>query len=135
MILITVIIGSVVLSATVIAGFLISSELRQANNAISSGMAVFAADSGVEKALLEYYRGGDVFNLKEGSPKNEIKFNEIVLLNNARAVSSLKCVGEDKITKVDCTNNDLVYGFIVRSIGTLNNTERILETLYVTRYN
>jgi hypothetical protein len=48
-------IGGAILGATAIAGFLTLYELRSGNDTQNSAKAIFAADSGVEYALFNYY--------------------------------------------------------------------------------
>ncbi len=142
MILITIITGFIVLSATVIAGFLMHMELRQSNDAITSGMAVFATDAGLEAALGCYYLNENVFRIS-GAPSGNcgifedgvLTLNELLVLGNSASYKAkLWCVGADRISSVDCTENDLVYGLRVRSFGTADRTERLLETFYQVRY-
>jgi hypothetical protein len=141
MILITIITGFIILSATVIAGFLMHMELRQSNDAITSGMAVFATDAGLEDALRCYYLGTNVFGIEGASSagcgtleNGSIKNIAGSLGNRASYKANLWCVGADRLTQVDCTKNDLVYGLRIRSFGVADRTERLLETFYLVRY-
>lgn len=56
MILSVLLISSAVLAAASLAGLLILFQLRQATDAESSAKAVFAADSGIERALFARYQ-------------------------------------------------------------------------------
>ncbi len=49
--------GGAMLGVTTIAGLLILFQLRQAGNSANSARAIFAADSGVEYALFDFYCG------------------------------------------------------------------------------
>ena len=142
MILITIITGFIILSATVIAGFLMHMELRQSNDAITSGMAVFATDAGLEDALRCYYLDANIFRIQGASVSGSCGrlenggIKDIVgsLGNRASYKANLWCVGADRLTPVDCTKNDLVYGLRIRSFGVADRTERLLETFYLVRY-
>lgn len=138
MILITIITGFLIITGSVIAGFLMYSQLKGSSDAVESGMAVFATDAGVEEALYTYYKTTNPFgiNLNDGSGGSEMLVNiSPSLTNNASAKAKLWCVGADRRTQVDCKDFKNVYGFRVRSIGSTHRTERILETFYVVKYN
>lgn len=137
MILTTVIIGGLFLSASVVAGFLMFYQLRQVGDAVASGMAVFATDAGVEEALLCYYRE---------SPDNKdmselCKNRGRILSNGAGYTSNLYCVGQDRRANISCLSaqlpggDDMVYGFRVFATSTAQKAERILETFFSTKAN
>lgn len=60
MVLTTVMLGGLMLVATSIAGLLMFYQLKQANDAASSGGAIFAADAGLEAGLDCYYHSTEV---------------------------------------------------------------------------
>lgn len=138
MVLITMITGFLMITGSVIAGFLMYSQLKGSSDAIESGMAVFAADAGVEKALYEYYKTENPFSLNPsdrsgGNPS--LEDIEVLFANGTAATARLWCVGSDRKTPVDCRNSEDVFGFRVRSIGSSKRTERVLETFYLMKYN
>lgn len=136
MILTTVIIGGLILSASVVAGFLMFYQLQQMNDAVASGMAVFATDAGVEHALYCYFKEPNPNNLEMSVLCKPVGS----LLNLASYESSLYCVGLDKKMKESCLapsdiDNDKVYGFRVFATGTAQRAERVLETFFSTKVN
>lgn len=133
MILTTVVIGGLLLSASVVAGFLMFNQLRQVNDAVTSGMAVFATDAGVEDALYCYFYTQNTSN----KDISELCNKEGSLSNLASYASSLYCVGLDKKTETSCleSNNDNVYGFRVFATGTAHSAKRILGTFFSTKAN
>ena len=134
MVLTSIIIGGLVLSASVIAGLLMFFQLRQSNDAVTSGMAIAAADAGVEDALYYYYYGITTIGNFPLST-TPIGPRTGALSNNATYSASLWCVEADKITAVSCRDSDKVYGFRVRSSGKAQDTERIFETFHATKFN
>lgn len=57
MLLSIMILGGVMLSASMIAGLLLRHQIRQVNDAVSSAKAVFAADTGIELVSWCYFTG------------------------------------------------------------------------------
>ena len=131
MILTTMIIGGIMISASVVAGILMFYQIRQANDAGTSGMAVFAADAGIEKALQCYFwEGTSDQNL------NEICDVSDSLPNGASYEADLDCQMKNgsRYEKVSCESGNVV-GFKVRSRGFAEKTERVLETFIFTKKN
>lgn len=134
MVLISIIIGGIFLSSSVIAGLLMFFQLRQANDAVTSGMAFFAADAGVEQALDCYYHQTTSFpaDTSDVCPKSG------TLSNGATYDAYLWCADVNG-ARVSCLQNDPqndpVYGFWVQSTGDAPGTERILKTYYAVRFN
>ena len=64
MILSVVFLGSVLFSATAIAGLLLVYQIRQANDALNSAKAIFAADAAIEWQTYKYYKSSSVGNLQ-----------------------------------------------------------------------
>jgi len=138
MVLVTIITGFVIVTGSVIAGFLMYSQLKGSSDAIESGMAVFATDAGIEEALYVYYKVENPFNINPytgtgGDP--DIRNISPSLTNRTTAKAKLWCVGSDRKTPVDCRISEDVYGFRARSIGGGERTERALETFYLVKYN
>jgi len=134
MILTTIMIGAVILSATAIAGLLTFYQLRQSNDIVSSAMAFFAADAGVERALNCYfYRQGN-FGVGEGVTNSSCDLS-IRLANQASASFNLDCnknVFPGEVVECDGSEGEVV-GFRVTSLGEAANSERALETFVYTK--
>ena len=64
MVLTAIITGSIVLSASVIAGMLTFYQLREVNDTVKSSMALSAADTGVEATLFCYFKKEGRENIK-----------------------------------------------------------------------
>jgi|GEM_PF-1202596 len=133
MLIVSIMIGVLTLSVSTIAGLLMFFELQGSNDAASSAMAVFAADSGIEASLYCYYHGGDIFSKIE--QERICKEGKTFSNNGASYSSEIWCVGSDTKTEISCSNSENVYGFRVKSIGNAQKTERILESFYATRFN
>lgn len=59
MLLSVMVLGGIMVSATVIAGLLTSFQARQVNDAVSSARALFVSDAGIELAAWQFFRQGD----------------------------------------------------------------------------
>ncbi len=136
MVMVTIIIGTIMASAGVVAGLLTYYELRQATDTEKSTMAFYAADAGMEKTLLCYFTfpGVDELNTvcdlgREGGEP------ALVLENTAEAATDLECVDAGLLNETPCSDNDSVVGFTIKSFGTAKDTERVLETFFATKRN
>lgn len=136
MVLTSIIIGALILSASAIAGLLMFFQIQQSNDAVTSGMAVFAADAGIEASFDCYYHtdAGSIFPAGYDGTQDICPENG-TLSNGATYISSMWCVDSTRTTRVSCLDNANVFGFRVRSIGASQRTERALETFYRTRFN
>ncbi len=125
-ILTTVMLGGLMLSATAIAGLLMFYQLRQANDAASSGMAVFAADAGLEAGLFCYYYGGVL--LPEASQPNaehcSLSSSPSDFSNGASYKSSL----------IFSFSSDRVSGFVQNSFGFSGQTQRALQNIFSNQF-
>lgn len=140
MVLTSIIIGALVLSATAIAGLLMFFQAQQSNDAMTSNMAVFAADAGVEQTLDCYYHATTALPSDASTPVCPASGT---LSNGATYSAYLWCVNSSG-TGVPCLENSYqlaqsgspgqVYGFWVQSTGDAPGTERILKSFYATRF-
>lgn len=124
MIMMVIMMGGMMLSATAVAGLLMFYQLRQANEASASGMAVFAADAGLEAGSYCYFYG-DVIPLGElPQPGRGYCDSESPLSNGARYKTFLifSFDGAGKIT-----------GFVQDSYGFSGKTERALQNTFSNR--
>jgi hypothetical protein len=109
MILISVMLGGLVLSATAIAGMLMYFTLQQSSDSISSAAALFAADAGVEQGLYCY------FYKLQGSNLAPCQNQPVLLGNGATATSTIAY--------------DSATGMITATgIGHAGRTGRVLQT-------
>ncbi|MDP3725200.1 MAG: GxxExxY protein [Nanoarchaeota archaeon] len=131
MVVTTLFISGLILVATTIAGFLVSTQIRQATDTEMSARALFAADAGVEAALYCYrqdFRPGihDDLNAFCGADKNFSDFGGIL---DVRYKTSLTLSGTLAAPE----------GFVVRSEGSAGKTvggeiglvRRVLQTTFV----
>ncbi len=113
MILISIMLGGLVLSATAIAGLLMFLTLQQSSDALSSGAAFFAADAGVEQGLYCYFYKADPSVC--GTQSQPIAFS----LDNGATGSYWVFRNAGTIT--------------VTGTGNAGKTERILQTNIITQ--
>ncbi len=135
MILTTIVTGGVVLTASVIAGMLMFYQLREVNDAVESGMAVFAADSGIENSLYCYFKEQGYEGIDYVS-KCSVSGG---LPNGASYETEFSCVGQNGFTEEACLEadkeNPKVYGIRIKSVGKKEKVERIVDTLFGVRFN
>lgn len=127
MIVITLLIGGLFLSATAIAGLLMFYQLNQASNVQGSGAAVFAADAGLNAALNCYQNA--VAPLGVCSSVVTMCQTSLNLANGARASSSIVFNPSDP---ADCSDGKPV-GYDVVSFGYAGNVERVLQSHFSLR--
>ena len=111
MLLTTVMMSGVILSVSAIAGLLMLYQVRQATDAVDSSMAFYAADAGVEQTLYCYFTTTTI-------PVEDNDCNQSGILTNGASFS----------TTFDL--NEVDEEFTVRSIGSINDAERALETIF-----
>lgn len=135
MILTAIITGGIVLSASVIAGMMTFYQLREVNDTVKSSMALFAADSGVEATLNCYFKEQGAENL-DYSQKCKLSGG---LSNGTSYTTELSCVDASKFQIVDCLDlnkeDSTVYGIRIKSIGKKDTVERVVDSLFSTRFN
>ena len=138
MIMITIITGGIVLSASVIAGMLMFYQLREVNDTVRSGMALFAAETGIEETLQCYFKttGGETLDYSEVCKLSGS------LSNGATYKTELICVDASGFKKVNCFNqsdterqDSPVYGIRIKSVGQKDSVERAVDSLFGVRFN
>ncbi len=67
MLIAVVSLGSAILGATTIAGFLMVYQIRQSTDFVNSAKAIFAADAGIEWARYSYYQSASTTLLSFGN--------------------------------------------------------------------
>lgn len=121
MVLTTVMLGGLMLSVTAIAGLMMFYQLRQANDAASSGIAVFAADAGLEAGLNCYYHEVVVAS---GKPLPNTEYcSKSGSINGATYSSSL-------VFTFDLVDPTKVTGFELNSFGFAGQTERATQNTF-----
>lgn len=103
MVLSVMMLGGLILSATTIAGLLLVYQIKQANDAVNSAKAIFAADAGIEWQIYNFY------NSTANSPPLQFSNGASVLATSQAAPS-----GE----------------VIIRSTGSAGNVVRALENIF-----
>lgn len=91
MLIVILSLGAVMIGATVISGFLINNQIRQATNVADSTKAIYAADAALEAAY--YYL---------------ITGNNVVLTFSNKASSTIKCL-DAKRNNVSCNSSSLKF--------------------------
>jgi len=124
MVLVTILLSGIMMSASAIAGLLMYYQLKQSNDVYASNIAVFAADAGLNAAFECYY-------FTPGFPSVDTSCYELSgnLSNGGAYETKLECKKDagTELETVECSSGD-VYGFTVRSRGFGPGTERILES-------
>jgi hypothetical protein len=105
--------GGTILGATTIAGLLLVYQIRQATDLANSGKAIYAADTGVEWGLYQFFRGGLA---QQG-------------LSNGASITSVTCLNAGGST-VDCTDPTTA---VIESIGGSGNVKRAFELRLINR--
>ena len=135
MVMITIITGGIVLSASVIAGMLMFYQLRDVNDTVKSGMALFAADTGIEETLHCYFKTTGF----EGLDYSTICKLSGSLSNGATYDTELMCVDASGFREVDCLDpnkeESSVYGIRIKSVGKKDTVERVVDSLFGVRFN
>ncbi len=113
MILTVLTIGGTILGATTIAGFLMLYQIRQATDFANSGKAIFAADTGIECAFYQMFKGDT--QCPSVSP----------LSNGATFTASCYDASGHEIS---CNQSSTVAS--IRSVGTSANSSRAFEASF-----
>lgn len=140
MLVATLFISGLILSATTIAGLLLFYQIRGVSNAAASARAFFAADSGAERSLYCY-----LFKQVEGGVGNKDcdteESNKFAFSNGALFWTDLQCWGvgeggeEKMIDCKKCQDKDDkeiscdVRKILVKSFGESDKAARNLETI------
>lgn len=129
MILTTILVSGIMVSASAIAGLLMFYQLRQSNDAYASNIAMFAADAGLEASLSCYYN-------TPGFPSVNDTCYEVSggLPNGGTYEAELDCKKEvgGEFESVDCRSGESV-GFSIVSRGFGPKTERLLQSFFSIR--
>jgi len=102
-------IGGVILGATTLAGFLLLYQINATTDAVNSVQAIFAADTGINWALYDYYKSAVTL---PGSPAGT--------LSNG-AVASTTCYDSENNTS-DCSDTAVTVNAIAK--GSAGNSSR-----------
>jgi len=135
MILTAIMMGGIVLSASVIAGMMTFYQLREVNDTVKSGMALFAADSGIEATLNCYFKTTGSENLDY----SQVCKLSGGLSNGTSYTTELSCIESNKFTITNCLNlnkeESPIYGIRIKSVGKKDSVERVVDSLFSTRFN
>ena len=107
MLLAVLMLGATMLGATTIAGLLMAYQIRQTTNFADSAKSIFAADSGTEWALYNYFQ-------QSGQAPTPLP-----VLSNAASTSVTCYDGTGAVSS--CTASSSVYGI---AVGTSGGTRR-----------
>ena len=120
MLLAVLIISGTILGATTIAGLLMLYQIRQAGDLTSSAKAIFAADSGTEFALFDFYcEATSTVNPESrcALPREQ----PVPVLGNG-AVVTPTCYDNSGVTEVLCSSTTTAVSAIAR--GTSQTSKR-----------
>ncbi len=121
MLLSIMILGGVMLSASVIAGVLLWYQVRQVNDAVSSAKAIFAADAGIEFISWCIFKPGcEIPNPFESIPPHSCPDNPL---------STVSFDGDDACFEIESSSDEGVL--TIRSRGYSGKTVRILEAQFI----
>ncbi len=107
--------GGAMLAATTIAGLLLLYQLRATTNSVHSSESIFAADTGIQWALFDYYCGQETPSRCQGDPPEPP-----TQLRNNGATISVTCYDASGDALSDCTDVTRVDYAVSRgaSLGT-----------------
>lgn len=88
MLLSVVILGGALLSAASVAGLLLIYQIRNANDAVSSAKALFAADTGIEQLSLCYFKGCLPYSTDPGNLPPVVIFSDGSVTYNVISAST-----------------------------------------------
>lgn len=120
--------GSTILGATTIAGFLMLYQIRQSTDLANSGKAIFAADAGVEWATYSY-----VTSLRAGTP---VPLTPQPTFSNGATVSAVCRNSCSPSRVVDCSKiavppeDPCESAHEVRSVGTAYSASRAFRSAF-----
>jgi len=93
MILTILTLGATILGATTIAGLMMLYQLRQSRDDIVSNQAIYAAESGLECGLYQYFNNGDVSNCNSLTFSNGASVSVSLVPGNSGNATSIVSVG------------------------------------------
>lgn len=111
-------VSGLILSATAIAGLLVTYQIRQAVDAATSAQAIMAADAAIERSLYCYF-----FELRSGEQEVS-RCNQAGTLGNGATYSS---------TLSGTVTDGVLTDFTVHARGAQGKAVRFLEDLHVLR--
>ena len=117
MILSVLALGGTILGVTTIAGLLMTYQIRQATDFAFSAKAIFAADSGLEWGLYNFYCATDPSGAKAPCPLPAPAFSN-------GATSSVQCADASGDFS-DC--DDLASAAALRAVGSAGEASRAFE--------
>ena len=127
MLLSIMILGGVMLSASVIAGVLLWYQVRQVNDAVSSAKAIFAADAGIEFISRCFTKGCDeIPDLEENPPPHSCPDSPLFLISSGENAVSFE--GDDVCFEIESSSDE---GLTIHSRGYSGKTVRILEAQFI----
>ncbi len=129
MILITILMGGLILSATAIAGLLMFYQLQQTSNTAASGMAIFAADAATESALESYYHGTPISVPPQNSNIAYYQTNVGPFTNGAQGSAAIY-FNFTGIAGTCSGSGTSPIGFCVVATGISGATERGLQSYF-----
>ncbi len=121
MIVTVLILGGAILSASVIAGYLMTRNIRQTTLANDSAKAIFAADAGLERILYECLKNGAC----EGGGACPISGNFNATLSNGTSYEAVFQKSLDLSGSGACRFDEL------RSVGFSDPTKRVSRALEI----
>ena len=128
MLLSIMILGGVMLSASVIASVLLWYQVRQVNDAVSSAKAIFAADTGIEFISWCFFKGcNDVMSDPENPPAHSCPDSPLSLISSGENAVSFE--GDDVCFEIE---SNIDEGVLTRqSRGYSGKTVRIVEAQFI----
>jgi hypothetical protein len=93
MILTILTLGATILGATTIAGLMMLYQLRQSRDDIVSNQAIYAAESGLECGLYQYFNNGDISNCNSLTFSNGANVSVSLVPGNSGNATSIVSVG------------------------------------------
>ena len=93
MILTILTLGATILGATTIAGLMMLYQLRQSRDDIVSNQAIYAAESGLECGLYQYFNNGDVSSCNSLTFSNGASVSVSLVPENSGNATSIVSVG------------------------------------------
>ncbi len=127
MILTILALGGTILAGTTIAGLLVVYQIRQTTDLANSAKAIFAADSGIEWGLYQYFQCSQSSPPPECNSANPTSHvNPPVFSNGANVTVTITCYDQAN-NQVLCTDPTV---FSIRSLGKSGAVSRALEQTF-----
>lgn len=123
-------ISGAILGATTVAGFLMLYQLRASNDSQNSAKAIFAADSGVEWTLFDYYCGNDGRCPSNVYPAADYSSSTLLFSNGA----SFQVTCSDANGNISACNNASTTVSAI-SLGLSSESRRAFALMFSTSTN